>query len=86
MAYGLANVELNVAVTPETVFKIGSVSKQFIATGILASRSRCSVDHWYAGRISTGRRDTLAGVQTRAMGKNECWELWLWMRVLGTSR
>ena len=35
MGYGLANVELNVAVTPETVFKIGSVSKQFIATGIL---------------------------------------------------
>src|ERR1044072_3096547 len=33
--YGLANVELNVAVKPETVFKIGSVSKQFIATGIM---------------------------------------------------
>ena len=33
--YGLANVELNVAATPETVYKIGSVSKQFIATGIL---------------------------------------------------
>ena len=35
MGYGLANVELNVAATPDTVFKIGSVSKQFIATGIL---------------------------------------------------
>jgi len=33
--YGLANIELNVPVTPETVFKIGSVSKQFIATGIM---------------------------------------------------
>ena len=33
--YGLANVELNVPARPETVFKIGSVSKQFIATGIL---------------------------------------------------
>ena len=33
--YGLANVELNVPTTPETVFKIGSVSKQFIATGIM---------------------------------------------------
>ncbi|HEX7329960.1 MAG TPA: serine hydrolase [Pyrinomonadaceae bacterium] len=33
--YGLANVELNVAVTPDTVFKIGSVSKQFIASGIM---------------------------------------------------
>jgi CubicO group peptidase (beta-lactamase class C family) len=33
--YGLANVELNVPSRPETVFKIGSVSKQFISAGIL---------------------------------------------------
>src|SRR5262249_4134684 len=33
--YGLANVELNVPVTPRTVFKIGSISKQFIASGIM---------------------------------------------------
>ena len=33
--YGLANAELNVPARPETVFKIGSVSKQLIATGIL---------------------------------------------------
>ena len=33
--YGLANVELNVPVKPDSVFKIGSVSKQFIATGIM---------------------------------------------------
>jgi CubicO group peptidase (beta-lactamase class C family) len=33
--YGLANVELNVPVKPETIFKIGSVSKQFIASGIM---------------------------------------------------
>lgn len=33
--YGLANIELNVLATPETVYKIGSVSKQFIATGIM---------------------------------------------------
>lgn len=33
--YGLANVELNVPATPDTVFKIGSVSKQFIASGIM---------------------------------------------------
>jgi CubicO group peptidase (beta-lactamase class C family) len=33
--YGMANVEHNIPVKPETVFKIGSVSKQFIATGIL---------------------------------------------------
>ncbi|MGD9720635.1 MAG: serine hydrolase domain-containing protein [Pirellulales bacterium] len=33
--YGLANVELNVPAQPESVFKIGSVSKQFLATGIM---------------------------------------------------
>ncbi|GAB4056026.1 serine hydrolase domain-containing protein [Spirosoma litoris] len=33
--YGLANVELNVPATPQSVFAIASVSKQFIATGIL---------------------------------------------------
>src|SRR5262245_61663762 len=33
--YGLANVELNVPASPESVYKIGSVSKQFIATGIM---------------------------------------------------
>jgi len=33
--YGLGNIELNVAARPDTVYKIGSVSKQFIATGIM---------------------------------------------------
>lgn len=33
--YGMANVELNVAATPDTVFKIGSVSKQFLSAGIM---------------------------------------------------
>jgi CubicO group peptidase (beta-lactamase class C family) len=34
-AYGLANLELNTPAAPETVFKIGSLSKQFIASGIM---------------------------------------------------
>lgn len=33
--YGLANIELNVPVTPRTVFKIGSVSKQFLAAAMM---------------------------------------------------
>ena len=33
--YGLANVEHDVPVTPETVFQSGSVGKQFTATAIL---------------------------------------------------
>ena len=34
-AYGLANLELNVPVTTNTVFEIGSVTKQFTAARIL---------------------------------------------------
>src|SRR2546426_2391274 len=33
--YGLANLELRVPVTPETVFEIGSLTKQFTANCIL---------------------------------------------------
>jgi CubicO group peptidase (beta-lactamase class C family) len=33
--YGLANVELNVPVKPETIFQTGSVGKQFTATAVM---------------------------------------------------
>jgi CubicO group peptidase (beta-lactamase class C family) len=33
--YGLANIELNVANTPETKFRLGSITKQFTAAAIL---------------------------------------------------
>ena len=44
--YGLANVELDTPATAYTIFKIGSVSKQFIATGImlLAEDGRVGLD------------------------------------------
>jgi CubicO group peptidase (beta-lactamase class C family) len=55
-AYGLANVELNVPVKPETVFEIGSVTKQFTAAGILmlAQEGKLSVDD----KISKYLKDT----------------------------
>jgi CubicO group peptidase (beta-lactamase class C family) len=45
-AYGLANVELNVRAKPETVFEIGSITKQFTVAGILllAQEGKLSVD------------------------------------------
>ncbi|WP_080055360.1 serine hydrolase domain-containing protein [Spirosoma aerolatum] len=44
--YGLANVELNVSATPQSVYAIASVSKQFIASGILilAQEGKLSLD------------------------------------------
>ncbi len=45
-AYGLANLELNVPAKPETVFEIGSITKQFTAAGILllAQEGKLSVN------------------------------------------
>lgn len=45
-SYGMANVELSVPNTPETRFRIGSVSKQFTAMAILilAERGRFKLD------------------------------------------
>src|ERR1044071_4050021 len=34
-AYGLADVELNVALQPEHIFRLGSVTKQFTSTAIM---------------------------------------------------
>lgn len=44
--YGHANIEWKTPVTPETVFEIGSLTKQFTAAGILllAQEGRLSVD------------------------------------------
>jgi D-alanyl-D-alanine carboxypeptidase len=44
--YGQANIKLKVPATPETVYRIASVSKQFIATGImlLAQEGQLTVD------------------------------------------
>src|SRR5262245_24776646 len=63
--YGQADLEHRIPVTQETVFKIGSVSKQFLATGImlLAQDGRLSVDDpiakYFAGAPESWRGITL---------------------------
>ncbi len=44
--YGLANLELNIPITPQSVFYIGSVSKQFVTMciAILAKQEKLSLD------------------------------------------
>jgi len=53
-AYGLANLEHNVPVKPETVFEIGSITKQFTAAGILllAQEGKLSVDDKIGTRLA----------------------------------
>jgi D-alanyl-D-alanine carboxypeptidase len=44
--YGLANVELNVPATPDTVYRIGSITKQFTAAAVmqLVEQGKMSLD------------------------------------------
>ena len=64
--YGLSNVELNVSVKPDTVFKIGSVSKQFIATGImlLIQQSKVGLDDKISKYLE-GSPETWSGITVR---------------------
>ena len=72
--YGVADLENGVPVTPETVFKIGSVSKQFLATGImlLAQDGRLTVDDpvtkYYADAPDSWRGITLRHFLTHTSG------------------
>ncbi len=38
--YGLANVELGVPITPDSIFRIGSVTKQFTSAAIMLLQQR----------------------------------------------
>lgn len=64
--YGLANVELNVPARPDTVYKIGSVSKQFIATGImlLVEEGKISLDD-HISKFLEGTPDTWKNITVR---------------------
>jgi CubicO group peptidase (beta-lactamase class C family) len=72
--YGMADLEHGIPVTPETVFKIGSVSKQFLATGImlLAQDGRLSIDdpvtRFYPGAPESWQGITLRHFLTHTSG------------------
>jgi CubicO group peptidase (beta-lactamase class C family) len=73
-AYGFADLEHRVPVTPSTVFKVGSVSKQFIATGIvlLQQQGRLGFDDpiakHFAGTPATWSGVTLRHLLTHTSG------------------
>lgn len=64
--YGMADLEHQIPVTPQTVFKIGSVSKQFIATGVmlLVQDGRLSVDDPIA-KFYGGAPESWRGIAVR---------------------
>src|SRR4030095_11530349 len=64
--YGLANMELNVPARPDTVYKIGSVSKQFIASGILllGEEGKISLDD-NISKFLDGTPDTWKSITVR---------------------
>ncbi|MGQ0647367.1 MAG: serine hydrolase domain-containing protein [Gemmatimonadaceae bacterium] len=72
--YGMADLEHGIQVTPQTVFKIGSVSKQFLATGImlLAQDGRLTIDDpvatYYPGAPESWRGVTLRHFLTHTSG------------------
>jgi len=72
--YGLADIEHGIPARPDTVFKIGSVSKQFIATGImlLVQDGRVApgdkVSKHLAGTPSTWQEITLRHLLTHTSG------------------
>lgn len=64
--YGVANLELNVPVKPNTVFEIGSVTKQFTAAAILllAQEGKIEIDA-KIGRYLKGIPDTWREITVR---------------------
>jgi CubicO group peptidase (beta-lactamase class C family) len=72
--YGMADLEHEIPVTPQTVFKIGSVSKQFLATGImlLVQDGRLSLDDpiakFYAAAPESWRDITVRHFLTHTSG------------------
>jgi CubicO group peptidase (beta-lactamase class C family) len=72
--YGLANIELDVPVTPETIFQTGSVGKQFTATAImmLVESGKLSLDDSLIRYFPEGMRNwrgiTIRQVLTHTSG------------------
>jgi D-alanyl-D-alanine carboxypeptidase len=66
--YGMADLENNVPVTPQTVFKIGSISKQFIAAGVLllADEGKLSLED-RVGRYLEDAPPSWSGVTIRRL-------------------
>jgi len=59
--YGMANFELNVANTPKTKFRIGSMTKQFTAMSVLILQERGKLSDRFHLQIHSSMPATMAG-------------------------
>jgi CubicO group peptidase (beta-lactamase class C family) len=72
--YGLANVELGVPVTPQTIFQSGSIGKQFTAAGVLLLaedgklRLDDSLSHHFPGSPAAWSRITIRQLLAHTSG------------------
>ena len=72
--YGLANVELDVPVKPETIFQSGSVGKQFTATAVmmLVQEGKVGLDDkvskYFTGTPATWKDITVRNLLTHTSG------------------
>lgn len=81
--YGMANLESGIAITPSTVFYMGSVSKQFTAMSIalLAKDGRLGLDDsarkWIPEIPAAGSGITIRHMVHHQSGLREKWDLFL---------
>ncbi len=80
--YGMANLELSVALSPQSVFDIGSTSKQFTATSVvlLAQQGKLSLDDDIRKYIpelpNYGKTITIRHILTHTSGIRDYLTLW----------
>lgn len=80
--YGMANLELGVALSPQSVFDIGSTSKQFTATSVLllARQGKLSLDDDIRKYIpelpNYGKTITIRHILTHTSGLRDYLTLW----------
>jgi D-alanyl-D-alanine carboxypeptidase len=82
--YGMAEIELGVPISPDMVFRVGSVTKQFTAAAILklAEEGRLSLDDsltkWLPDFPTGGRRVTLGQLLTHTSGIHSYTDMPAW--------
>lgn len=80
-AFGLANLEFGLPITPQTAFNAGSIAKQFTATAVLMleAESKLSLDdeiHRYVSELPDfGHRITLRQLLNHTSGLRDIWAL-----------